>query len=893
MSEKLSLFTSLQVNKKAKDGTGIQSTKVVFCVAESGVTPTASSTWAESISALTLSENTYIWSATQTVLTDGTVNYTGIYKMGASEDFVSVTVQYCLHYDGNSAPSTSATWSTSYTPTDGQYLWTRDLYTWTDYSTSYGNIRCIAYFAKDGNSINVKGKCVQHFKNWTAFKNGTTEHFDGEDPYIEMSDGTKAYVGSKFIFDTTSDYSEDYDDETQEGFDAPTIMEFINGLYNYDPSQPTLNDAYMDNAGDLWVAGEKAWTNVGTIKGEKGDKGDAAEWYEVETEIDVINTDKDGTLKKTLFNIMLAKHVGGTRTYVVAQSFSASTDCTELTIVRGPASSPYWGCTGTKVTATQVTITVSMGTNTYTKVLPVVKDGDTGETGEKGDKGEDALNVVVDRQSVQFSWSDGEYDSNSQTVNVRLTKGSTALTTDEYEVSAVGFSEFSQDDVYISAASDKGSYSVILKADGIEQNKYTYNDIDSESSETIYYPVTNASVVLQVKETSTGMTARVTISITVDFEKMYGGVVWNKESLSSVFGTVKNQGESISQHETKITQNADGIAAQASRITTIDGKVTTCETKIAQNADNITLQARTSDDIKSGLAATGIDISTNRKITLTADNFVVQNNNKETTMTIDAGGNLVTNNANVKGGIEATSGKFGPLSIGTTTDTTGFELYSLACATEGTSIIAPTKVEIDYTGVTVSGGSNVSGSGGGCSVKLVSGYSGGSSTFHWNNGVVSVDLTDESGEACGMRSTVVGGSSYTAIGYKADVSGGKENHALYIEHGDIYGFRLYQRRCSTNGATVSLNGGEGIVSIYGEGVTVRMPSNPEDGMTIILHNHSAKDSYLKGATFEYMAANGTSYTKQNVSEITIMPGRVMILTYDGENNFWIGGQYFN
>ncbi len=772
---------------------------------------------------------------------------------------------------------------------------------------------------RDGNSINVKGKCALHFTNFTTFKNNVKERHGGyndDDAYYEMKDGTLINSGELIILDSSADYSEKDKDQVDMGETdpevwtngakaAPSIMDFYPGDSHTDftVAQSALQDTYMDNAGELWVTGEKAWIDLGKVKGEKGDKGDAAEWYEVVTgndviasrsKIDAINTDKDGALKKKYFYVNLLKHVGSTLTLIPNNQFSVTTDCADLKAGSGKTGQYYWGVGGTEVTATQVTITVPMGTNTYTKVLPVVKDGDTGETGEKGDKGEDALNVVVDRQSVQFSWSDGEYDSNSQTVNVRLTKGSTALTTDEYEVSAVGFSEFSQDDVYISAASDKGSYSVILKADGIEQNKYTYNDIDSESSETIYYPVTNASVVLQVKETSTGMTARVTISITVDFEKMYGGVVWNKESLSSVFGTVKNQGESISQHETKITQNADGIAAQASRITTIDGKVTTCETKIAQNADNITLQARTSDDIKSGLAATGIDISTNRKITLTADNFVVQNNNKETTMTIDAGGNLVTNNANVKGGIEATSGKFGPLSIGTTTDTTGFELYSLACATEGTSIIAPTKVEIDYTGVTVSGGSNVSGSGGGCSVKLVSGYSGGSSTFHWNNGAVGVDLNDESGTACGMRSTVVGGSSYTAIGYKADVTGGKNNYAFLAEAGDIVAqsgnlmgaVAPASRKVSSNSTLKTSD--TVVICTNTSGITLTLPSSPKTGQMYFIMQANGGRITMQSTSPHYIVSSGHyENDSMETSWYSDTQGQISIFLYGSDGKWYV------
>ena len=60
---------------------------------------------------------------------------------------------------------------------------------------------------------------------------------------------------------------------------------------------------------------------------------------------------------------------------------------------------------------------------------------------------------------------------------------------------------------------------------------------------------------------------------------------------------------------------------------------------------------------KQALLATGIDII-NKKIVATADNFAVQNNSGQQTMSVDADGNLCTNNAKVKGNIEATGGTF-------------------------------------------------------------------------------------------------------------------------------------------------------------------------------------------------------------------------------------------
>ena len=135
-----------------------------------------------------------------------------------------------------------------------------------------------------------------------------------------------------------------------------------------------------------------------------------------------------------------------------------------------------------------------------------------------------------------------------------------------------------------------------------------------------------------------------------------------------------------------------------------------------------------------------------------------------------------------------------------------------------------------------------------------------------------------------------------AVGLQLDVAGAAINRALYIPHGHIYGFRLHNRIfTSVSGQTFDLEDCESLVTIYSDNVRLNMPSAPDDGMMIFVHNHSTKDSYLQGATFEWIESYGSNaYRKwKNVTELTILPGRMMILTYDSGCGIWIGAQFMN
>ena len=135
-----------------KDGIGIKSADVVFCVTESNTTePSDNLLWYTTFSQLTMKENTYVWSCTKITLTDGTTKYTGKQCLGASKDFVTITEQYAVGSSPTTAPTSG--WGTTYTPTKELWLWTRNRMEWkngTITTFTYSTPICIGYFAKDG-----------------------------------------------------------------------------------------------------------------------------------------------------------------------------------------------------------------------------------------------------------------------------------------------------------------------------------------------------------------------------------------------------------------------------------------------------------------------------------------------------------------------------------------------------------------------------------------------------------------------------------------------------------------------------------------------------------------------------------------------------------------------
>lgn len=135
--------------EKGETGVGIQSADVVFVLSSDGTNPPAdNANWVTLFSQLQLTANSFVWSCTKTVLTNGVTSYSGKQYLGESKDFVTVVELYALGDSGTVAPSSG--WASSYTSQKGKWLWSKNRMQWTNGSYTYTNAVCVGYFATDG-----------------------------------------------------------------------------------------------------------------------------------------------------------------------------------------------------------------------------------------------------------------------------------------------------------------------------------------------------------------------------------------------------------------------------------------------------------------------------------------------------------------------------------------------------------------------------------------------------------------------------------------------------------------------------------------------------------------------------------------------------------------------
>ena len=277
--------------------------------------------------------------------------------------------------------------------------------------------------------------------------------------------------------------------------------------------------------------------------------------------------------------------------------------------------------------------------------------------GPEGDPGEDAVNVLLSCSTMTFEWEDGNYADSTEDVTVQLSKGGAAVPTTDYTVEISEATSYNSNRVSIQKGDD--AYMLIVPADGITMTEYTEQDLDDTTQNyTVTYPVSTAMIVLAITDKTTGTIVYETLTINVNFTRLYGSVAFNDKSLRSTYGKVTSLDGEIEQCNSRITQTATSINA------IVSANKTQLEGEIKTNSENISTIEQTASSIsakvstmEAGLEATGIDIE-NKKVTVTADNFVIKNNSNEEVLHSDSEGNLV-----VSGTVTAASGKIGAFTI--------------------------------------------------------------------------------------------------------------------------------------------------------------------------------------------------------------------------------------
>ena len=284
--------------------------------------------------------------------------------------------------------------------------------------------------------------------------------------------------------------------------------------------------------------------------------------------------------------------------------------------------------------------------------------------GPKGDDGEDALNIELSVEKILFSYDKNDFDTKSKIVTLIVRQGGNVIKPSEYNVKIIAAQNFDINPGNNNiAAVKKDTYCTITcYAKGVTFYSYSYDN--NETS--VRYPASSCSIKIAVEYN--GITYFKELSIEVSFVKMYGGLNWDIEHLSSTFGKLTaGYDGTLAQMESKVTQNAENIALKVSQTYYDDNnkKVDERFSTIEQNVNNIKLEVSATSN---GLKTTGIDI-TNGSITMTANKFKLYNNNKDEVFSADENGNGV-----FKGKVTATSGNIG-----------GCEIYDDSYEIEGTS----------------------------------------------------------------------------------------------------------------------------------------------------------------------------------------------------------------
>lgn len=485
-----------------------------------------------------------------------------------------------------------------------------------------------------------------------------------------------------------------------------------------------------------------------------------------------------------------------------------------------------------------------------------------------GDDGEDALNIELSVEKILFSYYEGNFEQKNKTITLIVRQGGNVIKSSDYNVKIVAAQNFNISTGDKLTITKQDNYCTLnCFSSGVIMYDYTYDNKVSYVS----YPASSCSIKIAVEYN--GITYFKELSIEVSFVRMYGGLAYDLESLSSTYGELVGDNGRLKQMETQIYQNARNITLTAKRTDGLENQYS--EIKVQYESINISV-----GKINDGLASTGINL-TDGSITMTANKFKLYNNNGDKTFSTDADGNGI-----FKGTITATGGSFGSFQITSYTDGTDFKFYGMSAHTDGTTVIASSTFTVDYYGLYIGSGSQDNGG----SVWIGNNGRKTGNDFSWDDGVIKVDA-DNSGvnnaDISGIGVNVVGNSSHSAIGMKVSATGGKNNYAVYAKNGD---FR------AENGAFVGVHRGN--VTMIDRDYTLQKTDstiiciNKNKGITINL------PSDAEPGTFYRIIKRGQTVTfKSNTMNISFVSyGDVVSSVSSGKEREWINcfwdGEYW-
>lgn len=776
------LTASITLHRKPKDGTdgvGITSADVVFAQSKSNTNPPADTdVWKTNVKELPLVDG-YLWSGTKIVYSNsnGKSTITGKYCVGSTRDFTDIEELYYLSDSGDKIP-TNVTFQSSFKPEKGKYLWTCIRYRFKAASGAaensnwvYSTPTCAGYFGDDG--VSVKSSDVV-FGIGTKTQQPTSWITNFSDLVLEQ--GKYVWTCTKTILTSSSTpiYTGAYC--LGECYDFAQVEE----LYALSDSSTNPPDDADFKSSYKVVKGKYLWSCV------KVTYNDANISY----------------LNKKCVSYFPNDGVNGTKFTPKGTAYAHYSKASELpTPSIATVNRKYLVDIDDKSTPPRNTPCVCYYKNTTTFVSDVAAEGDAyniGGTlwvhdgkvwhdfgsvqGPKGEDGQDALNIELSVEKILFSYDKNDFDPKSKIVTLIVRQGVNVIKPSEYTVKIIAAQNFDINPGNNNiAAVKKDTYCTITcYAKGVTFYSYSYDN--NETS--VRYPASSCSIKIAVEHN--GITYFKELSIEVSFVKMYGGLNWDIEHLSSTFGKLTaGYDGTLVQMESKVTQNANNIASKVSQTYYDENnkKVDERFTTIEQNVDSISIKVSATSD---GLAATGINL-TDGSIIMTANKFKLYNNNKEEVFSADENGN-----GEFKGKVTATSGYIGGLEIYNDTYQFGgqtFNYKGLAYNIEEKEYVPEHTVNVRDRGFYVGFGNNkmggylsagLNGNGGTTTV-------GGQTEMSYYN-ILDVLLSTENsvtGQSVTAASFTAASKGFKSTAIEVSAYGGRENYAVDAGSGDI------------------------------------------------------------------------------------------------------------
>lgn len=763
----INLSASIKVGRKpkdGKDGVGITSADVVFAQSKSNTNPPADTdVWKTNVKELSLVDG-YLWSGTKIVYSNsnGKGVITGKYCIGSTRDFTDIEELYYLSDSGDKIP-TNVTFQPSFKPEKGKYLWTCIRYRFKAPSGSaentnwvYSTPTCAGYFGDDGASVQSSDVvfAISESKT-TAPTTGWITNFSGltleSGKYVwtctktTLTKGATYYTGA-YCLGECYDFAQveelyalsDSSTNPPENANFSSSYKVVKGKYLWSCVKVTYNDA---NVSYLNIKCVSYFPNDGVNGTKFSPKGTAYAHYSKASELP---TPSIATVNRKYLVDIDDKSIPPRNTPCVCYYKNTTTFMSDVA-AEGDA--------------------YNIGGTLWVHDGKVWHDFGSVQ-GPKGDDGEDALNIELSVEKILFSYDKNDFDPKNKIVTLIVRQGGNVIKPSKYNVKIIAAQNFDISTGDKLTITKQDNYCTLnCFSSGVIMYDYTYDNKVSY----VRYPASSCSIKIAVEYN--GITYFKELSIEVSFVRMYGGLAYDLESLSSTYGELVGDNGRLKQMETQIYQNAKNITLTAKRTDGLENQYS--EIKLQYDSINISV-----GKINDGLVHTGINI-TDGSITMTANKFKLYNNNGDETFSTDADGNGI-----FKGTINATGGKFGSLQITSYTDGTDFKFYGMSAHTDGTSVIASSTFTVDYYGLYI--GSGLKDNGG--SVWIGNNGRKAGNDFSWDDGVIKVDADNSrasNADISGIGVNVVGNSSHSAIGMKVSATGGKNNYAVYAGKGDF------------------------------------------------------------------------------------------------------------